>query len=155
MNVLQTQYGFFIGEYECKLDSKGRLVLPSKVKANLPEVSTNALVIRKGFDPSLILYPMIEYKKIHQKINSLNDFNPQQLKLKRLFFRSVAQVELDNVNRILIPRIMLNHSKIEKRAMIVGMGSYLEIWDPDIHNEHLADNSEEYPELTQKFLDEV
>ena len=155
MNVLQTQYGFFIGEYECKLDSKGRLVLPSKVKANLPEVSTNALVIRKGFDPSLILYPMIEYKKIHQKINSLNDFNPQQLKLKRLFFRSVAQVELDNVNRILIPRIMLNHSKIEKRAMIVGMGSYLEIWDPDIHNEHLADNLEEYSELTQKFLDEL
>ena len=74
---------FFTSEYECKLDAKGRLALPAKVKANLPEVSTNELVIRMGFEPHLILYPMLEYKKIHHKISSLSEFNAEQRRLKR------------------------------------------------------------------------
>ena len=76
---------FFTSEYECKLDAKGRLVLPAKIKSNLPEVSTSELILRKGFESNLILYPMLEYKKIHQKISSLSEFNPEQRKLKRMF----------------------------------------------------------------------
>ena len=65
---LITLMAFFTSEFECKLDTKGRLVLPAKIKSNLPEVSTSELVLRKGFESNLILYPMLEYKKIHQKI---------------------------------------------------------------------------------------
>ena len=56
---------FFTSEFECKLDAKGRLVLPSKLKSILPEASIRHLVIRKGFEPNLIIYPLNEYKKIH------------------------------------------------------------------------------------------
>ncbi len=145
---------FFTSEYECKLDTKGRLVLPAKIKTNLPEVSTNELVIRKGFEPNLILYPMVEYKKIHHKISSLSEFNPEQRKLKRNFFRSIAQVELDSANRMLIPKTMLAHAQIEKEAILIGMGNYIEMWNPTVFNDHLIEDMNEYSELAQKFLDE-
>ena len=145
---------FFTSEYECKLDTKGRLVLPSKIKANLPEVSTNELVLRKGFEPNLILYPMLEYKKIHLKISGLSEFNPEQRKLKRIFFRSIAQVEMDNAGRILLPKTMLAHSNLEKDAVLIGMGNYVEIWNPQVFEESLGADGSEFSDLAQKYLDE-
>lgn len=145
---------FFTSEYECKLDTKGRLVLPAKIKNNLPEVSTTELVIRKGFEPNLILYPMVEYKKIHHKISSLSEFNPEQRKLKRNFFRSIAQVELDSANRILVPKTMLVHAQIDKEAILIGMGNYIEMWNPEVFEQHLIEDANEYSELAQKYLDE-
>lgn len=145
---------FFTSEYECKLDTKGRLTLPAKIKANLPEVSTTELVLRKGFESNLILYPMLEYKKLHHKISALSEFNPEQRKLKRIFFRSIAQVEMDNAGRILIPKNMLAHAKMDKEAIVVGMGNYIEIWDPNKFDESLGDSPNEFSDLAQKFLDE-
>jgi len=145
---------FFTSEYGCKLDSKGRLVLPAKIKTNLPEVSTNELIIRKGFELNLILYPMVEYKKIHHRISSLNEFDPEQRRLKRIFFRSTAQVELDNANRINIPGQMLAHAQIDKEALLIGTGNYIEMWNPEIFDKHMIDDIEEYSALAQKFLNE-
>ncbi|MEO9474852.1 MAG: division/cell wall cluster transcriptional repressor MraZ [Cyclobacteriaceae bacterium] len=145
---------FFTSEYECKLDTKGRLVLPAKIKANLPEVSTTELVIRQGFEPNLIVYPMLEYKKIHAKISALSEFNAEQRKLKRTFFRSIAQVDLDNAGRILVPKLMLAHAKLEKEAILVGMGNYIEMWNPQVFNEYQLEDPMEYSDLAQKYLDE-
>ena len=145
---------FFTSEYECKLDAKGRLVLPAKIKVNLPEASSTELVLRKGFEPNLIVYPMLEYKKIHNKISSLSEFNAEQRRLKRNFFRSIATVELDNAGRFLIPKTMLAHAKMEKEAIVVGMGNTIEIWNPEVYDDYLINDPSEYSELAQKFLDE-
>lgn len=145
---------FFTSEYECKLDTKGRLVLPAKIKASLPEVSTHELIIQKGFEPHLNLYPMLEYKKIHAKITALSDFNAEQRKLKRNFFRSITQVDLDSAGRILIPKSVLAHASLEKEVLLVGMGNHIEMWNPQLFEEYQIDDSEEYSTLAQKYLDE-
>ncbi|MEM9894771.1 MAG: division/cell wall cluster transcriptional repressor MraZ, partial [Bacteroidota bacterium] len=115
---------------------------------------TTELVIRKGFEPSLILYPMLEYKKIHHKISSLSEFDPEQRRLKRTFFRSVAQVELDNANRILVPKVMLAHAQIVKEVLLVGTGNYVEMWNPEVFDQHMVSDNQEYSELAKRFLDE-
>ncbi len=144
---------FFTSEYECKLDTKGRLVLPAKIKANLPEVSTTELVIRKGFEPNLIVYPMLEYKKIHSQIAALSEFNEEQRKLKRTFFMGIAQVELDNAGRILLPKAMLAHARLDTDALLVGMGTYIEMWNPKVFAEYQIADPAEYSNLAQKYLD--
>ena len=58
---------FFTSEYETKLDAKGRLALPARIKAQLPEGEPLEMVIRRGFEPCLILYPMVEFKKVFSK----------------------------------------------------------------------------------------
>jgi MraZ protein len=145
---------FFTSEYECKIDAKGRLVLPAKIKANLPETSGNELVVRRGFEPCLILYPMIEYKKIYSKIAGLSEFNEEYRKLQRNFFRGSAVVELDNTGRLLIPKMMLGYAQLEKDAVVVGMGNKVEIWNPDQYEDHLISDPIEFSKLAQKYLDE-
>lgn len=145
---------FFTSEYECKIDAKGRLVLPAKIKANLPESSGNELVVRRGFEPCLILYPMVEFKKIYSKIAGLNEFNEEYRKLQRNFFRGSSVVELDNNGRFLIPKLMLGYAGLEKDAVVVGMGNKVEIWDPTTYEKHLISDPGEFSKLAQKYLDE-
>ena len=145
---------FFTGEFECKLDAKGRLVLPSKLKSILPEASFGQLVIRKGFEPNLIIYTLNEYKKLHNIISSLNEFNSEQRKLKRNFFSSIIRVELDNNGRFHLTKNMLLHAQINKEVILCGMGNIIEIWNKKIYKNYLFTNSETYSELAQKYLDD-
>lgn len=145
---------FFTSEYESKLDSKGRLVLPSRIKSQLPEGSGDELVIRRGFEPCLILYPMVEFKKVFSKISGLTEFNEEYRKLQRNFFSGTATVELDGNGRFLIPRNMLTYAQIDKEAILVGMGNKVEIWNPALYEKHMITDPSELSKLAQKYLDE-
>jgi len=143
---------FFTGEYDCKLDAKGRMVLPAKIKNALPEGSGDELVVRKGFEPCLVLYPMLEYKKIFSKIASLNEFNAEYRNLQRNFFRGNAIVELDSAGRILIPKNMMAFADLKKESIVVGMGNRVEIWDASKYDDYLIKDQQEFSELAEKHL---
>ena len=144
---------FFTSEYECKLDAKGRLVLPSRIKAQLPE-GGNELVMRKGFEPCLILYPMVEFKKVFSKISGLNEFNEEYRKLQRNFLSGVVTVELDSNGRFLIPKNMLTYAQIDKEAMLVGTGNKVEVWKPSVYEKHQISDPGELSKLAEKYLNE-
>ena len=145
---------FFTSEYESKLDAKGRLVLPARIKSQLPESSGNELVIRKGFEQCLILYPMVEFKKVFSKISGLSEFNEEYRKLQRNFFSGTVTVELDNNGRFLIPKNMLSYATLDKESVLVGMGNKVEIWNPSLYEKHLINDPSELSKLAQKYLDE-
>ncbi len=145
---------FITGEYECKLDAKGRLVLPSKLKASLPDASGSELFLVKGFEPCLLLYPQIEYKKIFSRIAGLNEFNVEYRKLQRNLFRGSTQVELDSSGRFLIPKMMLTFAGLARESVLVGMGNRMEIWDPAKYEEYLIKDPEELSRLAEKYLNE-
>jgi MraZ protein len=148
---------FFTSEYESKLDAKGRLVLPARIKAQLPAQSTSEpheLVIRRGFEQCLILYPVIEFKKIFSKISGLNEFNEENRKLQRNFLSGVVTVELDGNGRFLLPKNMLTYAKIDKDAMLVGLGSKVEIWNPEIYRNQMINDPGELSKLAEKHLND-
>ena len=145
---------FITGEYVCKLDAKGRLVLPSRLKASLPESSSSELYLVKGFEPCLLLYPLVEYKKIFSRIAGLNEFNVEYRRLQRNFFRGSASVELDNAGRFLIPKIMLTHATLERECVLVGIGNRMEIWNPDKYEDYLIKDPQELSALAEKYLNE-
>ncbi|MBY0434765.1 MAG: division/cell wall cluster transcriptional repressor MraZ [Cyclobacteriaceae bacterium] len=144
---------FFTSQYECKLDAKGRIVLPARVKSQLPE-GDQELVVRKGFEPCLIVYPMVEFKKVFSKISGLNEFNEEYRKLQRNFLSGVVTVELDGNGRFLIPKPMLAYAQIEKDAMLVGTGNKVEIWDPATYEKQLIQDPGELSKLAQKHLEQ-
>jgi MraZ protein len=145
---------FFTSEYESKLDAKGRIVLPARIKAQLPEGDSQELVIRRGFEPCLIVYPMVEFKKVFSKISGLSEFNEEYRKLQRNFLSGVVTVELDGSGRFLIPKNMLTYAQIEKDAMLVGTGSKVEIWNPTIYEKHIIQDQSELSKLAEKYLNE-
>ena len=150
---------FFTSEYESKLDAKGRLVLPARIKAQLPDLSTDGsegteLVLRKGFETCLILYPMVEFKKVFSKISGLSEFNEEYRTLQRNFFSGTATVELDNNGRFLIPKNMLAYAQLERDLVLVGMGNKVEIWNPTLYEKHLIRDASELSKLAQKHLEQ-
>lgn len=144
---------FFTSEYESKLDSKGRLVLPSRIKSQLPEGS-NELVIRRGFEQCLIIYPMVEFKKIFSKISALNEFNEEFRKLQRNFFSGIATVELDNMGRFVIPKNMLAYAQLDKDVILVGTGNKVEVWNPAVYEKYIIQDPGELSKLAEKYLSE-
>jgi MraZ protein len=151
-----TSMTFFTSEYECKLDAKGRLVLPARIKTQLPELDggSQELVIRRGFEQCLIIYPMVEFKKVFSKISGLNEFNEEYRKLQRNFLAGVVTVELDSNGRFLIPKNMLTYAQVDKDAMLVGTGNKVEIWNPKIYEKHLIQDPSELSKLAEKYLNE-
>ena len=145
---------FFTSEFECKLDAKGRLVLPSRIKAQLPEDGAHELVMRKGFEPCLILYPMVEFKKVFSKISGLNEFNEEYRKLQRNFLSGVVTVELDTNGRFLIPKNMLLYANLDKDVVLVGTGNKVEVWNPSTYEKHQINDPGELSKLAGKYLNE-
>ena len=143
---------FFTSEYEIKLDAKGRLVLPARIKAQLPEADSQELVIRRGFEQNLIIYPMVEFKKVFAKISGLSEFNEEYRSLQRNFFAGIATVEMDNNGRILLPKNMLTYAQLDKDLMLVGMGNRVEIWNPALYEKHLIQDPSELSKLAEKHL---
>lgn len=143
---------YFSGEYESKLDAKGRLVLPSRIKANLPEASGNNIVITRGFEPCLVIYPQIEWKKVFSRVSGLNEFNEEYRNFQRNFYRGNTEDELDSNGRFLIPKSMLRYANIDKEAVIVGMGNRIEIWNPETYDKFLISDPKEFSKLAEKYL---
>ena len=146
---------FFSNEYEGKLDAKGRLVLPAKIKSNLPQDSGHEIVLRRGFEPCLVIYSVVEFKKIYSKVAGLNEFNEKFRKFQRIFFSGNALVELDNMGRFIIPKSMIKYAQLDREVIIVGVGSRAEIWNPELYNKHMTlDDKDEFSEMAEKYLSE-
>ena len=145
---------YFSSEYECKLDAKGRLVLPAKVKANLPEASGNTIVITRGFETCLVIYPMVEWNKVFSKVSGLNEFNEEYRNFQRNFFRGNTEIDLDNNGRFLVPKTLLKHAQIDKDAIMVGMGNRIEVWNPELYEKFLINDQKEFSKLAEKYLGE-
>lgn len=143
---------YFSGEYECKIDAKGRIVLPAKLKAKLPEVNSSELVIKRGFEPCLVIYPMLEWKKVFNKVSGLSEFNKEYRTFQRSFLRGATEVDMDNNGRILLPKTMTKFAEIEEEVIVVGAGNRIEIWNADKYNEYLINDEDQFSDLAQKFL---
>lgn len=143
---------FLSGEYECKLDPKGRLVLPSKIKTNLPEDSGNQVVLTRGFGPCLVLYPRTEWKAIYDRVAGLNEFNEEYRHFQRNFFRGNTEIELDTAGRFILPKTMVRYAEIDKEAIVVGLGNRVEIWNPEKYDAFLEKDQQNFSQLAQKYL---
>lgn len=142
----------FNSQYDSKLDPKGRLVLPAKIKAAIPEANGSVLMLRMAEDKCLALYPMVEYKKLEGQIKSLNINNPEQRMLQRSFFNSIVEVELDAAGRLLIPKIYQTYANLDKDVVVVGMGSRIELWNPDNYLENIIVDPADLSSLMEKYL---
>jgi MraZ protein len=119
----------FIGEYESTLDAKGRFLLPAAFKKQLPKGSSENFVINRGFEKCLSLYPIKSWEPIFAEISDLNDFEPKVRQFRRYFLNGATQVVLDTVNRLLIPKNLMEYAGLEKNIVLVSAVNKIEIWD--------------------------
>ncbi|MGB0656710.1 MAG: division/cell wall cluster transcriptional repressor MraZ [Flavobacteriaceae bacterium] len=122
----------FIGTYECKVDVKGRIMIPVALKKQLSAVVSKGFVLKRAvFNSCLELYPMQEWEQLMTKINKLNRFNKKNIDFIRRFTAGVKMVEVDASGRLLIPKDLLVHASIQKEVVVSSAVNILEIWDKD------------------------
>jgi len=119
----------FIGEYEATLDAKGRFLLPSGFKKQLPDSGGDSFVINRGFEPCLSLYTSKSWKPIFSQLSELNDFEPKVRQFRRYFLNGATQVELDSAGRLLVPKNLIEYAGLEKDIVLVSAIDKIEIWD--------------------------
>lgn len=144
----------FLGEYEVAVDAKGRFLLPSGLRKQLPEGSGEKFVINRGFENCLTIYPIDTWNAISEKINKLNDFKPNVREFKRLFLNGATIVEVDTADRLLLPKPLQEHAGIKKDAVLSAQGNKLELWDKDTYYNYLRQHAGGFSKLAEEVAND-
>ncbi len=123
-----------LGEYDLRLDAKGRLTLPAGLRKQLDgELQKGFVVNRDVFKPCLVLYPMAEWEQTQSMMRRLNRFVEKNLEFIRRFMNGATQVELDPSDRLLLPKTLMDYAGIGKDIKMIGMMDRVEIWSKEGH----------------------
>ena len=142
----------FIGEYELSIDVKGRFLLPSGFRKQLPESDDVQFVISRGFEQCLTLYTMDEWNLLSEKIKKLNEFNQKVRDFKRAFLSGANIVEMDGAGRLLLPKILQEYAGITKDIVFTSQGDKMEIWDKAIHKAYMQKTMGNFSDLATEVL---
>jgi len=145
----------FIGDYICKVDPKGRIMLPSAFKRQMPVPAVDVFVVKKDiYVQCLVFYTFDEWQRQNELIRAnLNPYNKEHNLFLRNFFKGAAEVEMDASNRLLIPRRLLEEAGIDKDAVLLGQGSKIEMWSKEEYDKIGADD--DFAALAEKVMGSV
>jgi len=137
------------GQYHNALDEKGRILLPSRLRAEVPG---NSLVITSGIDRCLWLFPPEEWKQLSDKLmEAASPFSRKARLLQRRIIAPAQEVELDKTGRILIPQSLKETAGLQKDCILHGIKKYIEIWDVGEYNRYLDENEDEFQEAAEEL----
>jgi MraZ protein len=117
----------FLGDYQHTLDAKGRVSLPAKFRSEM----TGKLVITKGLDSCLYVFPAEEYKRFTESLVGGDDYNAKVRRIRRFFVAGAHDVEIDSAGRISLPPVLREHADLKKDIAVTGNGNRIEIWDAE------------------------
>lgn len=116
-----------IGEYTHSLDPKKRLSLPVKFRRELGK----KVVVTKGLDNCLFIYPLKEWQRITQKMSELPLGQADTRGFNRFFLSGAVEADIDSVGRILVPDFLKEFAKLEAKVVLAGVHDRVEIWDEE------------------------
>lgn len=144
--------GILLGTYECKIDAKGRITLPAPLKKQLGNLEAGFVLKRSDFQLCIDFYTMEEWTAEMEKINALNRYVKENNDFIRKFMSGVKIIEIDAVGRMLIPKDLLDFSKINKDIVLSALGNRVEIWDKDLYEKAIYTSPEEFSLLAEKVM---
>jgi len=143
----------FIGDYNCKVDEKGRVTFPSTLKKQLGVVSEGRFVVKKDiFEHCLVLFSIEEWERQNTLIRErINPYNKEHNKFLRNFYRGSAEIVMDGNNRMLIPKRLLDLAQISKEAILAGQDGKIEIWSKELY-ESAEQKHDDFAALAEKIM---
>lgn len=111
------------------LDAKGRMAMPTRYREQLEGKDNQVVVTIDTESPCLLIYPLKEWEIIEEKLQTLPSFNRAARRIQRLLIGHATELELDSNGRILLPPLLREYAKLDKRVMLVGQGKKFELWD--------------------------
>lgn len=142
-----------IGTYECKVDAKGRLMVPAPIKKQLTPVLQEGFVLKRSvFQRCLELYPMAEWNKQMEGLDKLNRFVARNNEFIRKFTAGVKFIEVDTNGRLLIPKDLLSYAEIDKDIVLASAIKIIEIWDKEKYENSVLSSDDDFADLAEEVM---
>jgi MraZ protein len=143
----------FIGDYSCKLDDKGRVLLPAAFIKQMASSKQERFVLKKDlFESCLVLYPMNEWERQNEILRqNTNPYNREHNKFLRGYFKGTAEIVLDASNRLLIPKRLLDEISAGREIVMAGQLGKIEIWPGEAYD-RVESGDENFAKLAEKIM---
>ena len=142
-----------IGTYECKVDTKGRVMMPIALKKQLSKLINEGFVLKRSvFNHCIEMYPLSEWSKLMDKLNGLNRFNKKNNDFIRRFTAGVKSVEMDNSGRFLISKDLIKYASIDKEIVVSSSVNILEIWNKSTYEKVINETTLNFGALAEEVM---
>ncbi|MEV4171397.1 MULTISPECIES: division/cell wall cluster transcriptional repressor MraZ [Nonomuraea] len=138
----------FLGTHQPRLDDKGRLFLPAKYREELAE----GLVITKGQERCLYVFPVEEFQRITEALSTAPVTAKAVRDYSRVFFASASDEKPDKQGRITIPQTLRQYAGLERDCVVIGANTRLEIWDAQAWDTYLSAQEQAFADLSEEVL---
>ncbi|HEX8377939.1 MAG TPA: division/cell wall cluster transcriptional repressor MraZ, partial [Pedobacter sp.] len=142
----------FLGEFECKLDAKGRLMLPAGLRKQMPEAEREGLVINRGFEKHLVIYTRKEWDTIVADLSKLNQYEKKTRDFIRYFTRGASELSLDAAGRILVPKSLLEYGGMAGDVVLASQFNKIELWAKDAYDAQLDNEPDNFANLAEEVM---
>ncbi|MEL6135070.1 MAG: division/cell wall cluster transcriptional repressor MraZ [Bacteroidota bacterium] len=144
-----------IGEYDCKMDAKGRFLMPAGLKKQLPENQQNEFVVNRGLDKCLVLYPVPVWEEELTRLQSRNQYVKKNRAFLRMFLNGATRVTLDGNGRVLVPKRLMEFAGLEKELILLAQIDKVEIWDKASYDQLMEDPEFDFESLAEEVMGDI
>ena len=142
----------FYGEHEHAIDRKGRLIVPAKFRQALKEHDVKTLYLTRGLDGCLFLFPEAEWRLAESRFKQIPFTKSEGRKFNRLFFSGAAEVSIDQLGRLLVPRALKDFAQIKEDVVIVGVSNRMEIWAKEKWRDFFDSSRQGFEEVAERVM---
>ncbi len=139
----------FIGEYNHNIDTKGRLIIPSRFRESLSE----KFIVTRGLDKCLFVYTLEEWENLVKIIKTLPFTKRKNRDFERFFFSGAIECEVDKQGRVNISSSLQSYAQLEKECKIVGVNERLEIWSENNWNSFIESNEDYFSDIAEDIFE--
>lgn len=145
-----------IGVHECKVDNKGRIMLPAALKNQLDSIIADGFIIKRSiFQPCLEIHPRKVWDESMIGINKLSRFIQKNVDFIRVFMAGVKEVELDGMGRLQIPRDLAIFANLNKDVVLSSSINIIEVWDKEQYEATIARDQNNFSELAEEVMGQL
>lgn len=137
----------FIGEYKHNLDSKGRIIIPSKFREELH----TTFILTRGLDGCLTIYSLKQWEKLFEEVNKLPTTKKAARQYVRMLTSTATECTLDSQGRIQVPQFLSKPVNITKECVVIGANDHIEIWDKNAWENYYVDASNSFEEVAENL----
>jgi MraZ protein len=131
----------FNGEFEYRVDEKGRVPIPPKFRTE--ELKKEGVVLCPGMEKCINIYPVSEWKKLADSLTASSIIPSKIRKLNRFIFASSFDIDIDSQGRIMVPAKLRQYAGLHEEVVMAGVHTYVELWSKEQWDEEIANNREE------------
>lgn len=146
----------FYGQYSTTMDDKGRFALPARLRGvrNLSEelLLDGNIVLTKGLEGCLSLYPESEWAEIQNRLASLSFTQKDYRFFVRRFYSAATVVSPDKNGRILVPSHLVQEAGLKKELLVIGVNRWVEVWNPERFRYYVEQYARSYEEVAERLF---